>query len=293
MNHRRTVCLGLISDTHMPERWPALPPAIFELFKGVDLLLHAGDIGELWVLDQLSTIAPVVAVHGNDDTADSQRELPYQQLITIAGQRILLWHSHLADRSAELADRRVDWTLRQKLERMISRAQEAGATICVFGHWHMPLVLQQDSVMVINPGAIASGNPFTRQLVQTVALLEVAENGNFTYTHFNLAEPERPYFPAVDLDAGFPPNLALYSDTILSPDLAILPQQRLWEIIHLDIVHLYPAVLRVAHRCWSGERLTITRADLITELQRDATITPEIKNKAIEAIKQLPRESDL
>ena len=60
MNHHRTVRIGLISDTHMPERWPSLPPAIFELFKGVDLLLHAGGVGELWVLDQLSAIAPDV-----------------------------------------------------------------------------------------------------------------------------------------------------------------------------------------------------------------------------------------
>jgi len=284
MNHHRTVRIGLISDTHMPERWPALPAAIFELFKGVDLLLHAGDVGELWVLDQLSAIAPVVAVHGNDDTADSQRELPYQQIITIAGQRILLWHSHFPDRTAELADRRVDGTLRQKLGRMISRAQAAGATICVFGHWHMPLVLQQDDVMVINPGAIASGNPFTRQLVQTVALLEVAENGRLTLTHFNLAEPERPYFPAVDLDTGFPPNLAHYSDTILSPDLALLPQQRLWEIIHLDTAHLYPAVLRVAHRCWSGERPFITRADLIVEVEQDLAIAPDVKAQVFTAL---------
>jgi hypothetical protein len=148
-------------------------------------------------------------------------------------------------------------------------------------------------MMIINPGAIASGNPFTRQLVQTVALLELAGNGRPMLTHFNLAEPERPYLPPTDLDTGFTPNLAIFSGTILVPDLAHIPQQRLWEIIHLDIVHLYPAVLRVAHRCWSGERLAITRADLITELQRDATIMPEIKNKAIEAITRLPPESDL
>jgi hypothetical protein len=55
-------CLGLISDTHMPERWPELPGAIFDVFAGVDLILHAGDVGELWVLDRLSAIAPVLAV---------------------------------------------------------------------------------------------------------------------------------------------------------------------------------------------------------------------------------------
>lgn len=291
MTHKRAVRIGLISDTHMPQRWAELPTAVFELFQDVDLILHAGDVGELWVLDKLSSIAPVVAVHGNDETPDAQRELPYQQIITVAGQRILLWHSHFSDRVDEMTDRLVDWPLRQKLGRMVGRAQRAGATICVFGHWHIPLVCQQEGVTVINPGAIASGNPFTRQLVQTVALLEVAENGRLHLTHHNLAEPERPYLPPTDLDASFTPNLTQFSRTILAPDLAHLPPQRLWEIIHLDSRHLYPAILRAAHRCWSGERPYLTRADLIAEIQQDPAIIPQTQSQAIEAITQLPRES--
>jgi len=68
--------LGLISDTHLPDRLRALPPEVFDALDGVDLILHAGDVGTLAVLDQLSTIAPVVAVHGNDDSAEAIRELP-------------------------------------------------------------------------------------------------------------------------------------------------------------------------------------------------------------------------
>ena len=290
MTPNQTVRIGLISDTHMPERWAALPTAVFRLFKDVDLLLHAGDVGELWVLDKLSAIAPIVAVHGNDETRDAQRELPYQQVITVAGQRILLWHSHFSDRVDEMADRHMEGTLRQKLGRMVGRAQRAGATICIFGHWHIPLVCQLDGVTIINPGAIASGNPFTRQLVQTVALLEVAGNGRLHLTHHNLAEPERPYKPPTNLDLDFPANLVHYNGTILAPDLAHLPHSQLWDVIYLDTAHLYPAVLRVAHRCWSGERPYISRADLITEIQQDPAIMPDTKAKAIEAINQLPSE---
>src|SRR5205809_4248652 len=105
---RVVACIGLVSDTHMPERCAELPPALFEALTGVDLLLHAGDVGELWVLDRLSAIAPVVAVHGNDDTAEAQRALPYQQLIPIAGQRVLVTHSHYPDREEELASRSID-----------------------------------------------------------------------------------------------------------------------------------------------------------------------------------------
>lgn len=105
---RVRACVGLISDTHMPQRLAALPSAVFSVFQGVDLLLHAGDVGNLAVLDQLSTIAPVIAVHGNDDTPEAQTALPYQQVITVHGQRILLWHSHFPDRVDELYSRRHD-----------------------------------------------------------------------------------------------------------------------------------------------------------------------------------------
>ena len=94
---KETVRIGLISDTHMPERCFTFPDNLPQVFDGVDFILHAGDVGELWVLDKLSEIAPVFAVHGNDDTIDAQRELPLQQLITIAGRRMLLWHNHYPD----------------------------------------------------------------------------------------------------------------------------------------------------------------------------------------------------
>ena len=153
--------VGLISDTHMPLRRRTLPPVLFDVLRGVDFLLHAGDVGELWVLDQLSAIAPVFAVHGNDYTDDAQRELPFQQIITIAGQRILLWHSHFPNWEEEMAFRQDD-DLYRSLQRSIDQAQRAGAKVVVFGHWHIPLVYQNGELLIINPGALASGNEFTR-----------------------------------------------------------------------------------------------------------------------------------
>src|SRR5205807_1965311 len=92
--------LGLVSDTHLPQRCDALPPGLFEALRGVDLVLHCGDAGELWALDQLGAIAPVVAVHGNDDTADAQRALPRQlaaRLTLEPGQPPRVEHVDLAD----------------------------------------------------------------------------------------------------------------------------------------------------------------------------------------------------
>ena len=98
--------IGLMSDTHMPQRWAALPPVLGHIFANVEMIFHAGDVGELWVLDELSQIAPVIAVHGNDETEDAERELPYQQVVTVAGQRLLIWHSHYPNRVDELHSRR-------------------------------------------------------------------------------------------------------------------------------------------------------------------------------------------
>ncbi len=123
-------CLGLVSDTHMPERCAHLPSALFTALEGVDLVLHAGDVGELWVFDRLSAIAPVVAVYGNDDTDDAQRELPYRQTIAIDGRRLLLCHEHYPDRARELASRR-DNAWGPKLDRPTALARSAGATTVV------------------------------------------------------------------------------------------------------------------------------------------------------------------
>ena len=117
-------CVGLVSDTHMPERCAAFPASTFEVLRGVDIILHAGDVGELWVLDHLSAIAPVVAVHGNDDTRAAQRELPYQQLVSIAEQRVLLWHSHYPDPAEDRARRGAPW--HAILSRLAARGRGKG-----------------------------------------------------------------------------------------------------------------------------------------------------------------------
>ena len=268
--------IGLISDTHMPQRLAALPLAIFDVLDGVDLLLHAGDVGELWVLDLLSTIAPVLAVHGNDDTDDAQRELPYQHLVTVAGQRILLCHSHHPDRAEELASRRVDdWG--PKLERWSAMGIRAGAGIVVFGHTHIPMALRHNGVLLANPGAIASGNATTCQRRQSVALLFVCKDGTSAVAHIDLATPEQVFQPRLDWDAGFLAALDQYSESILAPDLADV-WDRLYEFIRpLGPEPYYSALLRVSHRVWAGEQAAITQADLLGELEAGTEIPIEVQ----------------
>jgi uncharacterized protein len=270
--------IALIGDTHMPQRCLALPPALFDHLAGADLLLHAGDVGELWVLDQLSRIAPVVAVHGNDDSADSQRELPYQQVITVAGQRLLLWHSHYPDRIDEMESRRDDGIV-SKLARSVARAKRAGARVAVFGHWHIPLVYEQDGVLVINPGALASGNAVTRLLRQTVAWLLVRDDGVPFVVHLDLAQPDQPFDPAIDWAAGFKVAHSRFNQWILPPSLAARLDEINEILDQIGYGYGFPPLLRVAHRCWAGQQPLITLDDWLAEIDQDPELPARIKTR--------------
>jgi len=86
MNRQRTVRIGVIADTH-----GLFDPAVRRHFRGVDHILHAGDIGDWSVIEQLEQIAPVTAVSGNVD-AYEQCKFPYEATIELNGRRIAIRH---------------------------------------------------------------------------------------------------------------------------------------------------------------------------------------------------------
>ncbi len=268
--NRLAARIGLISDTHLPDRLRALPESLAAIFEGCDLLLHAGDVGELCVLDKLSQIAPVIAVHGNDETAEAQRELPEQQLLTVAGRRILLWHSHDPERAAELRLREADsWTV--LLGRIRERARRAGATLAVFGHIHVALQQEEAGILLVNPGALAPGNHYLRQRLQSVALLYIRDDGATAVRHVDLSAPEQVYIPQVDWQASFSTAHNTVSETILGPGLArLLSALRDGDFAGPDAVKA--AYRRLAHRCWAGELALITAADVLAEIAGDTDI---------------------
>ena len=198
---QNAICVGLISDTHTSQCGETLPQSVFDVLQNVDIILHAGDVGEPKILNQLSTIAPVVAVHGNDDTKQTQQKLPYQQLVFVGGQQILLWHGHYSDPSKERASRVGDWA--SKLTRQAERGKRVGAQIVVFGHIHIPLTYQYDDMLIINPGALASGNFVTRQDLKTVALLFIYVDKAVSVNHIDLASPNQVFKPKIDWEAEF------------------------------------------------------------------------------------------
>src|SRR5919201_7114171 len=85
--------IAVISDTHLPRGARRLPDACVERIAAADLLLHAGDLSDLSVLRELEAIGPpVLAVHGNVDSAEVRRLLPAERVVEAAGARIGMVH---------------------------------------------------------------------------------------------------------------------------------------------------------------------------------------------------------
>lgn len=270
---RVSICIGLISDTHLPDRWNTLQPAIFETLAGADLILHAGDVGKLHVLDQLSVIAPVIAVHGNDETAEAQAALPYQQIIALNGTRILLCHSHIPDRAAELASRVGDaW--QPKLATNADYARSFGATIYISGHLHIPFAVEVDGVWLINPGAIASGSPTTRQKVQSVALLYLRDDGRPFVVHVDVTHEPTVLDVTVDWGAGFIAAHSRYLASILTPDMMpILEAFRLSQFA--EDPRTREMITALGRPVWAGNKERISREDLRVALQETQGFSAE------------------
>lgn len=285
---RRVVaCLGLIADTHLPARCDELPAAVFDVLRGADLVLHAGDMGDLAVMDRLGDIALVAAVHGNDESDEAQRVLPYQHLLALAGRRLLLCHSHLPDAAAERASRVGDaWG--PKLAQRAEQARHVGASIMVLGHLHIPFVVEYQGVWLINPGAIASPNSLSRQVHQTVALLYLRDDGRPFVVHIDLARPDQPHTPAVDWTAGFAAALGRYSASILSPELAHLAEAIGGYRLRHDS-RLWSAVSRAARPCWRGQKATLTAADLIASVTEDAAFSARERDELLALVEGVAR----
>lgn len=147
------VRIGLISDTH-----GLLRPEVFDLLAGVDLILHAGDIGPVEILIELEAIAPTIAVRGNTDGFETRERAPAEAHLEYAGQRIVVVHG---DRFGSPTPA----TLREVYP---------DANIIVYGHTHRPLIDRTDGRLVVNPGA-AGRRRF--DILPTVGILTVGPEG--------------------------------------------------------------------------------------------------------------------
>ena len=149
--------IALVSDTHIPDRIPALPSQLLSHLQAVDLILHAGDFTCLEVLQSLQTIAETVAVYGNFDAPEVVDQLPAKQLLSLAGRKIGLIHGHRPpdiEREYARPEYNYDTPVVEKLFQYLVEAFPA-AEIIVFGHFHTPLVKRWGDQLLVNPGSIA------------------------------------------------------------------------------------------------------------------------------------------
>jgi len=128
--------VGVISDTHIPH-FKKLPEAIWEHFAGVELIIHAGDLSILSVLNELETIAPVVAVQGNVEYEEVVLKLPIKREVVVGHCRIGIVHI-LGDSHNRVR---------------LARQEFPSARVVVYGHSHIPDNQEHDGQLLFNPGS--------------------------------------------------------------------------------------------------------------------------------------------
>ena len=140
----KSTTIGVISDTHGLVRSEAI-----EALRNSDVILHAGDIGDPTVIETLRTIAPVVAVRGNNDKDSWAKTFPLTEVVEVASQSMYLLH---------------------ELEHLDLDPGAAQFSAVIFGHSHRPLAEYRRGVLYLNPG---SAGPRRFNLPVAVARLYV------------------------------------------------------------------------------------------------------------------------
>lgn len=141
-----TVRIGLISDTH-----GLLRPEAMRALQGVERIIHAGDIGNAIILERLATIAPLVAIRGNNDQGSWADVLPAEQMVEAGGARLYVLHD---------------------LKELDLNLDSADVQVVISGHSHRPSINAQNGILFVNPG---SAGPRRFKLPVSVAFLGITE----------------------------------------------------------------------------------------------------------------------
>jgi putative phosphoesterase len=130
--------IGIIADTHIPASAGKLPPKIYEHFKDCDLIIHAGDLVEMSVIEELERVAETKAVWGNMDGAEIRERLPEKILFEAGGKKIAVTHG----KGPSL-----------KVFQQIRKEFKKNPDIVIFGHSHVPINETINGVLFFNPGS--------------------------------------------------------------------------------------------------------------------------------------------
>jgi putative phosphoesterase len=149
--------IGLISDTHIPDRTNKIPAAVLEAFKDVELIIHAGDLTSIKVKEELEKIAPVLAVQGNMDRL-YELNLPISLKKTIDGIDIGVKHGEVYPKG--------------DTQQLYYIAKELNVEVLISGHTHRAFIEKIGDVLLLNPGS-----PTAPRLTDPTVMLMTIENG--------------------------------------------------------------------------------------------------------------------
>jgi len=158
-NIKASKTIGLISDTHIPLRAKGIPKEVFTTFAAVDFIIHAGDLVQLSVIDELEQIAPVLAVSGNMDGPEVSSILPQINSLKIFDRKIGVVH---------------DPNTLMGMSKMREITQENGFDVLVYGHTHNANIKWEGKTLYINPGSPT--NPSSLLNKPSVALLKITKD---------------------------------------------------------------------------------------------------------------------
>lgn len=136
----KKVRIGVISDTHIPDRATRIPQKILEDFKKADMVIHAGDLVNMSALEQLKEVcSKVYAVYGNMDPYDLRKVLPEKEIIQVGKFRIGIMHGF-----------GIPSGLPELLKRLF---KDDPVNVIVFGHSHAPMNEKIGETLFFNPGS--------------------------------------------------------------------------------------------------------------------------------------------
>lgn len=148
--------IAVLSDTHL-RMGQTLPRFVWGHLTQIDLIIHAGDLTHIGLLEELSCIAPVRAVRGNCDVWDVS--LPERDVIESEGVRIGLIHGHSGQGESTP-------------ERAFNAFNDSAVDLIVFGHSHMPFMEWREGILLFNPG---SPTDKRRERQYSMGLLEIQQ----------------------------------------------------------------------------------------------------------------------
>lgn len=159
--------IGLISDTHIAFPEEKVPSQIKSAFRGVDLILHAGDVWIPAVLDYLESIAPVKSAWGDDDLkVDFEGDTRMMKERSLHLDGVTLWVTHVKPRYALISPKEDAPSSAPSPE-----SPEDPPDVVVFGHTHFAAIEPYKGVLLVNPGSATVPNYIPK--LGTVALLTI------------------------------------------------------------------------------------------------------------------------